>query len=349
MTTDFGGDDENRTWRDENGIIHDSNGSQIVDGAWLDAQTFPAMQWAIEGVVPEGFGLIVAPPKAGKSWMVAGFGLGCAGGGYALGKIPVKQRPVLYLALEDGHRRLQSRFRKLMEGRPIPAGIQVIIKAEPGTAMGQVAAWMDRNRDEAPLVMIDTLGRMKPPKAAGEESYISDYKFGSALKGLADDVPGSTVLVVHHTRKAESTDFIDAVSGTQGIAGAADFILVLARRRHSDEAVLSVTGRDVMEAEYALVMNDGRWTLDGMDLVDAAATAEKRREKPENIGDRSAEVLAYVEAHPGGVTPSEVDKALGMTASKVYLSRLFEAGRIEKPKRGTYTPVTSVPSVTDLG
>lgn len=346
--TDFGGADENCTWIEDDGIIRDNNGSEIVDGAWLDAQVFPDLQWAIEGIVPEGFGLIVAPPKAGKSWMVANFGLGCAGGGYALGKIPVKRRPVLYMALEDGHRRLQSRFRKLMDGSPIPPGIHVIIKCQPGRAMQQLGAWMERNRDEAPLVILDTLGKVKPPKGAGEESYISDYKFGSALKELADETPGSTVLVVHHTRKAESTDFIDAVSGTQGIAGAADFILVLARRRHSDEAVLSVTGRDVIESEYALVMNDGNWMLDGMDLVDAAATAEKRREKPENIGDRSAEVLAYVEAHPGGVTPSEVDRALSMSASKVYLGRLFDAGRIEKPKRGTYTPVTSVPSVTEI-
>ena len=37
---------------------------------------------------------------------IHGVALGVAAGGYALGAIPVEQRPVLVLALEDGHRRL---------------------------------------------------------------------------------------------------------------------------------------------------------------------------------------------------------------------------------------------------
>ena len=78
-------------------------------------------------------GLLVGPPKKGKSWLVANIGLAVAAGGLALGVIPVTQRPVLYLALEDGHRRLQSRFRRILGfGQPIPADIEVITKATPG-------------------------------------------------------------------------------------------------------------------------------------------------------------------------------------------------------------------------
>jgi hypothetical protein len=50
------------------------------DGAWLDAQEFPPHEYAVPGIIPEGFGLLVAPPKAGKSWLVAGIGLACAVG-----------------------------------------------------------------------------------------------------------------------------------------------------------------------------------------------------------------------------------------------------------------------------
>jgi hypothetical protein len=42
----------------------------------------------------------------------------------------VGQRPVLYLALEDGHRRLQQRFRTIMANQPIPQGMHVIIHAQ---------------------------------------------------------------------------------------------------------------------------------------------------------------------------------------------------------------------------
>jgi len=320
----------------------------LRDGAWLDAQVFPPLEWSVEGIVPEGFGLLVAPPKAGKSWWVAGVGLACAGGGYALGKIAVDKRPVLYLALEDGHRRLQSRFRTLMEDQPIPKRMEVITKAQSHDVPLMIEEWLGRHLGERPLVILDTLGKVKPPKRSGEDSYAADYAIGGKLKDLIDAVPGATLLVVHHTRKAESEDFVDAVSGTQGIAGSADFILVLRRKRQSAEAVLSVTGRDVPENEYALTTEGGLWLLDGADLT-VAAEAVKTRKDTENLGDRSVDVLAYVTRNPEGVTPAQTDAALGITDSKVYLARLYKKGSLDRPVRGIYTTVTSVTSVTSPG
>lgn len=323
--------------------------SGMVSGTWLDAQVFPPLEWLVDGILPEGFGLLVAPPKAGKSWMVAGIGLACAAGGYAFGKIVVKQRPVLYLALEDGHRRLQSRFRTLTEGDPIPAEMNVIISARTNEVPGMIAEFLYVHRADKPLVILDTLGKVKPPKQSGQEAYAADYAIGTRLKDLADSVPGACLLAVHHTRKAESPDFVDAVSGTQGIAGSADFILVLNRKRKDNNAVLAVTGRDVVENEYALVTDQGRWALDGMDLADAAATVDRRRDAG-NLGDRSMDILAYVIAN-GPTTPRDIADAFGMEskAASVYLSRLFEAGRITKPKRGTYDRVpTGVESVESV-
>ncbi|WP_142006299.1 AAA family ATPase [Rhodococcus qingshengii] len=319
----------------------------MVDGAWLDAQHFPPLQWSVQGIVPEGFGLIVAPPKAGKSWLVAGVGLACASGGLALGKISVSSRPVLYMALEDGHRRLQGRFRQILgEGVPIPKAIHLIVKARPHEVVTMIAEFLDQHADVAPLVILDTLGKVKPPKKAGEDSYTADYAIGTKLKDLVDAVAGSSLLVVHHTRKAESSDFVDAVSGTQGIAGSADFILVLARKRKSDDAVLAVTGRDVTENEYALTMTDGRWSLDGMDLVDAAATVERRQQKS-TLADRSVEIVRFVESHDK-VAPAELAAHLGIDSKTAgtLLGRLAEAGHISKSGRGVY--VSSVESVESV-
>ncbi|MGV0695598.1 AAA family ATPase, partial [Mycobacterium paraintracellulare] len=239
---------------------------RAVTAAWLDQQTFPPLEWIVEGILPEGMGLLAAPPKAGKSWMVANIGLACAAGGSAIAAIPVKQRPVLYLALEDGHRRLQSRFRTLMEGQELPADLEVVTRASSTESLVIIDEFLRRNQHKAPLVIIDTLGKVKPPKASWEDSYQADYRIGGALKTRIDAVPGGCLLLVHHTRKAESSDFIETVSGTQGIAGSADFVLVLSRKRHSDEAVLSVTGRDVNENEYALTTSNGRWALAGSSL-----------------------------------------------------------------------------------
>jgi len=320
----------------------------MVDGAWLDAQTFPPLEWSVDGIVPEGFGLLVAPPKAGKSWMVAGLGLACAAGGYALGKIAVGKRPVLYLALEDGHRRLQSRFRTIMEGQPIPAGMHVITKAQSFEVPAMIEEWLALHPGEKPLIILDTLGKVKPPKRSGEDSYAADYAIGGRLKDLIDAVPGATLLVVHHTRKAESDDFVDAVSGTQGIAGSADFILVLRRKRQSAEAVLSVTGRDVPENEYALTTEGGLWLLDGADLT-AAAEAVKTRKNTESLGDRSAEAAAFVASRPLGTRPADLAEHLGIDNKLAgnYLLRLYEAGRIDKRTRGIYAPVREVVKVRE--
>ncbi|CAN5754731.1 hypothetical protein BH09ACT7_BH09ACT7_32480 [soil metagenome] len=321
---------------------------RTVTAAWLDEQVFPDLEWTVEGILPEGMGLLVAPPKAGKSWMVANIALACAGGGSALGKIAVKKRPVLYLALEDGHRRLQSRFRTLMEGQPLPDGLEVVTRASSSEALAIVDEFLRRHRHDAPLVIIDTLGKVKPPKASYEDSYQADYRIGGALKARIDDVQGGCLLLVHHTRKAESADFIDAVSGTQGIAGSADFVLVLARKRHCDNAVLSVTGRDVPENEYALTTHDGRWTLDGMDLMDAAAAVAKRKDS-EHLGDRSVDALVFVNGRPLGTRPSDLAKHLGIGGNDAgtYLRRLHEAGRIGKRTRGIYTPLSEVSEVSE--
>jgi hypothetical protein len=314
----------------------------MVDGAWLDRTVFPPLDWAVEGILPEGLTILAGAPKAGKSWFVGGLGLACAAGGYALGQIKVEQRPVLYFALEDGHRRLQQRFRTILEFDPLPKAMHVIIKAHSAIEMlAMMAEWLGRHSDATPLVILDTLGKIKPPKRPGEDAYGADYAIGSRLKATIDTAPGASLLVVHHTRKATSDDFVDSVSGTQGVAGSADSVLRLDRKRQSDEAVLSVTGRDVTEAEYALSTSGGRWTLDGEDLADAAAAID-RRKAAARLADRSVDALAFVADRPSGTRPADLAEHLGIDQNQAgtYLRRLTESGRIRKQGRGLYVPMS---------
>ena len=89
---------------------------------------------------------------------------------------------MLYLALEDGHRRLQDRFRRILSGRGIPEGIEVVIKASPREALLIISEYLDRHSTDKPLIIVDTLGKIKPPKRPGEESYLVDYEIGGTLK-----------------------------------------------------------------------------------------------------------------------------------------------------------------------
>jgi hypothetical protein len=49
---------------------------------------------------------------------------------------------------------------------------------------------------------------------------------------LTDAVSGASLVGVHHTRKMHTGDFVDRVSGTNAVAGAADFVVMLDRKRH---------------------------------------------------------------------------------------------------------------------
>lgn len=324
---------------------------QIRSGAWLDRQEFPPLRYAVPGIIPEGFGLLVAPPKAGKSWFALSVLLDVAAGRTTLGGIdPGNPRPVLYLALEDGDRRMQGRARKLLDGGSIPPSFQYVTKMDPGHVIGSIRAWLDEYGNESPLVVLDTLGKVMPPQMNGESAYNRDYRIGGQLKATVDDHPGSSLLVVHHTRKATSEDFMDSVSGTNGLNGAADFTLVLSRSRNDNRGTLKVTGRDVLEAEYALTVTDARWELDGGSL-DAAQQSAQERELSHGLGDLQASILAAVNDSPAGITPSTLAKVVpgvkDNQAAGTYLGRLADAGRILKAGRGRYvpSPVESVESV----
>jgi hypothetical protein len=322
----------------------------LRNGAWLDAQNFPPLAYAVPGLIPEGSVLLVGAPKVGKSWLVLAVALAVAEGGRALG-IEVPKRPVLYLALEDGHRRLQDRCRRLLVGEKIPPEFQYVTMIEPGRVGDTIAAWIHWHQEPPPLVILDTLGKVLPPAANNETTYQRDYRVGTALKRIVDTYPGATLLTNHHDRKANADDFVDAVSGTHGLAGAADTIIVLARDRQEAAGLVKVTGRDVAEGEYAVTFKDGAvWELDGHDLEAAREKAQKIRATTRATaaaGDRMLDVVLYAYEHPQGVRRDDMAKALKLepNVAGVYLARAANSGRLQRAERGLYTPVTSVTSL----
>lgn len=323
----------------------DSVQYDLRDGAWLDGQQFPPLAYNVPGLMPAGFGIIAAPPKAGKSLLILDWLLAAATGGQALGRLPVgPARDVLYLALEDGDRRLQARCRQLLaDGEPIPDRLRYILTVPPGQVLGVLASALGRYPDTR-LIVLDTLGRIMPLPYQGETTYQRDYRVAVALKRIADDHHGLTIVVIHHTRKAFSDDFVDSISGTHGLAGAADTIIMLSRSRGRGEGTLRITGRDVIEADYAVTFRDGAWSLDGADLKEARANVRHRAERA-GLGDRSAEIVAFVRQHPDGVANKEVREKFGDAADQ-YLKRLCDTGRLVRVKRGLYR-VSEVSEVSE--
>lgn len=311
---------------------------------WLMEQDFPPPVFVLPGLIPQGCTLLVAPPKLGKSWFCLSLGVAVSTGTEALGGVPVQQRPVLYMALEDGQITLQDRLRTL-GAVDLPETLE-FIDTIPEDTIGTVRAFLEDYADQEPLVILDTLGKVKGVYA-GNDAYGNDYAIMSTLKARVDDVPGASLIVVHHTNKGGRTDFVDSVSGTQGIAGAADTILTIQRERFDNEAVLKVTSRLMREAEAALTLHDGvRWELDGDSLAEASQRVAKR-EAEQGLGEDMRGILEGLEQHPEGISPADLAEQLEMDAGKVrtYLRRLADQRRALNPHRGLYTPVSSVTSV----
>lgn len=229
----------------------------------LMAMTFPETRWAVPGVIAEGLNLLAGPPKVGKSWLSLATAIAVAGGGKALEAIPVERGPVLYLALEDTPRRLQSRMRKILGGKPAPRDLTLATSCPtlPQGGDEAIARWLERNLG-ARMVVIDVFAKVRGATAPGLSAYDADYAAMGRAKRLADSY-GVAVVLVHHVRKMGSDDFLAEVSGTNGLAGAADATLVLKRARGTADGVLHVTGRDVEEAEYAMSFQPaaGIWHL----------------------------------------------------------------------------------------
>jgi hypothetical protein len=94
-------------------------------------------------------------------------------------------------------------------------------------------------------------------------AYFSDYMAIAALRTLAHE-RSISILAVHHLRKGATQDELEAVSGTTGITGASDAVLILKRPdRMSLMGELYCTGRDVVDRSIKIGLQDGcRWVVD---------------------------------------------------------------------------------------
>ncbi|GGQ66170.1 hypothetical protein GCM10010195_22270 [Kitasatospora griseola] len=305
----------------------------VWNAADLMAADFPEPRWAVPGFFAEGVSLLAGPPKVGKSWLSLGLGLDVAAGRPAFGSVPVEAGPVLYLALEDTPRRLKTRMGKLLAGRPAPRDLTIATEfpALPQGGADALDNWLTRNPD-ARLVVIDVFAKVRGTSPPGVAAYDADYAAIGYAKQVADRHSVATILV-HHVRKMGSDDFLAEVSGTNGLAGAADATLVLKRSRGKADGVLHITGRDVDEAEHALSFQpeSGSWLL-----LDGPAGDH-------TIGDTRSTILQHVRQHPGA-RPKDIATATGLdyANTRQTCARMAKDGQLSTDSTGAYLVPESV-------
>ena len=287
------------------------------------------------GYIVEGLTILAGAPKLGKSWLMLDVAAAVRMGGNALG-VTCEQGDVLYLALEDDRRRLQSRLKhKRLTGWPDRVTFVTNWPSLDDGCLREIEAWIETA--EAPrLVVIDVFAKVRGTNGGKEAQYEADYRFAAALQELAGK-HGLAIVALHHTRKMEAEDPFDAVSGTRGLTGAADSVLVLKRDGGSQRPVLYGRGRDMEEIETALEFDADTGTrIAKGDASEIAKTSERE------------EILFTLGRSVDPMTPTEISAALETRSNISHLlARLFVEGKVTKHPKGLYTLFTPFTPLTD--
>ncbi len=216
----------------------------------------------IDGLLYSGTYLFAGAPKVGKSFLMAQLAYHVSTG-LPLWGYTVHKGMVLYLALEDDHRRLQGRLYRMF-GMDDTDNLRFAIYAKQlGVGLEEQLKKFVQEHPDTKLIIIDTLQKVR--EAGGEKySYANDYEVVGKLKRLADDC-GICLLLVHHTRKQQADDKFDMISGTNGLLGAADGAFLLQKEKRTDgSTILDVAGRDQQEQRLYLTKDRDRlvWELE---------------------------------------------------------------------------------------
>jgi AAA domain len=305
-----------------------SNGTGLESGSEnIMGKNFPPIKYVVPGVIVEGLTLLAGKPKTGKSWLMLHAAIAVAQGGFTLGQIKCPQGAALYCALEDNERRIQQRIRKLFghdcKGWPgLRFRCEMARLAEGGLEV--IREWAGRVENPR-MVVIDTLAMVRTPRKKDQAFYDADYAAVQELRTLANQ-HGIAIVVIHHLRKAEAEDPLDTISGTLGLSGAPDTVLVL-KRDANGGYTLHGRGRDVADLERAMTFNPSActWTMS----EESASTVRRSNERQA--------ILEALQAN-GELRPTDIAAATKMRPGnvRVMLLKMVRDGEIQRTREGSY-------------
>lgn len=276
----------------------------------------------IDGLLYTGTYLFVGAPKLGKSFFMSQLAYHVSTG-TPLWEYPVRRGTVLYLALEDDYRRLQERLYRMFGTAESDRLFFSITANQIGKGLDeQLAGFIGKHKDTS-LIIIDTLQKIREI-SSDAYSYASDYEVITKLKRFADKYH-ICLMLVHHTRKQQSDDKFDMISGTNGLLGAADGAFLLHKeKRTSASAILEISGRDQQDQRLYLTRNPATlsWDLEKKEN-------DLWQEPPEPLLEAIAKLVTSEQPEWNG-TATELVAELGldMKPNTLTLKLNVNAGRL---------------------
>lgn len=293
---------------------------------------FAPLRYVVPRLLIEGCTLLAGRPKLGKSWLALQVAAAVAEGRNALDSTPCEAGDVLYLALEDNERRLQSRLTTLLGGfgREWPKRLQYSTEWPRANDGGVEAlrSWITTTPNPR-LIIVDVLVAFRAIARSNDRTppYERDYAAIKALQALASEFHIAILVITHLRKSGAEGDPFEKVTGTLGQSGAADTVLVL--DRDTSGFTLYGRGRDVAEMELAVEFSREkcRWSI-------AGEVSEVRR------SDERKEIINVLRGSAEPLSPREVAALVGKSNETVRqtMVRMAVAGDIEKTSRGHYRP-----------
>ena len=291
---------------------------KTVDAETLLSTPMSKTMFIVDSLIPQGVNVLSGASKIGKSWLMLWLGLQVSQGLPVWG-MKTQQCDVLYLSLEDTHRRIKDRLYNLTDDAPRNLHFAVMCGLIGNGLEEQITDFL-KEYPKTKLVIIDTLQKVRDSNGGTGKTgmYGNDYDDISSIKRIADEY-SIAIILVHHPRKLkDGDDPFNEVSGSTGIIGAADTNFILKRKRSDNTATLLVSGRDVEYQELTLQFNDLVWELverkNSDDIHKAEIpdflfrVAEFMKNRTEWVGT-ATELL--VDMQETEITPNVVTKYLG--------------------------------------
>ncbi len=255
----------------------------------LQNMVFDEKYYAVADMIPEGETVIAAPPKTGKSWLMLDMCLQVAKGEPFLG-FETKRSDTLYLALEDGDSFEQERLNIVLSGQQAPNNFHFVFNNVMPMNEGFLLQ-LDELLEQHPnikVVVIDTLHFIKYRQGKSESAYECDYRTGRDLKEYAEKHKIAIIVVTHTTKMIHIEDDMANVSGTNGVTGAADAVIVLGKEKRMDkEAKMFITGRKVRQSMHNIRFDDTscRWGYVG--VFEPSEKDQREQEERETLYESS--------------------------------------------------------------
>lgn len=255
----------------------------------------PPEQWLIQGFIPLGVpGSLVGRPNCGKSMFSLQLCVAVAAGVPFLGHPGVGEPSgVLYVSMEDDFSALHRRLSRLADHtglrlkrkqkRRVSRNLRILC---PELRYGTAALTLAVNRDYlirecrslpggARLVVLDTQSAL----FEGDENSTADASaFWADCQAISQET-GATVLVLHHVRKASSSDRLETrnlierlnpenTRGSSSIEGRARFVLTMASLLPKEASKVGLSEEEAQREAFVVLssgkQNDaakGNWLL----------------------------------------------------------------------------------------